>query len=189
MEARSDDRLKRKTLSALHYLLLLGGALLLLAAGAKLNPWLTTAALPAGWIVGSLAEYAVHRFVLHGPPLTAGVHTRHHAAPTLDQIDPLSYLGPLAVALISWFALGALLGNAALANGATAGLCLQYSWFRAVHRRMHRPGHRMARGARAHFHRGHHADTGCNFGVTTLLWDYLFGSRHVPAQEKSGNPR
>lgn len=187
MEPASPGRLKRKSLSALHYVLLVGGALLLLAAGVRADPWLTAAALPAGWIAGSLAEYAVHRFVLHGPALTAAVHARHHAAPAREQIDPLSYLGPLAVALITWFALGALFGNAALANGATAGLCLQYSWFRAVHRRMHRPAHPMSRGKRAHFHRGHHADAGCNFGVTTPVWDHFFGSRYIAAQDRAGD--
>jgi sterol desaturase/sphingolipid hydroxylase (fatty acid hydroxylase superfamily) len=89
------------------------------------------------------------------------------------------------VALATWFALGALSGSTPLADGITAGLCLQYSWFRAVHRRMHRPGHAMSRGARAHFHRGHHADAGCNFGVTTLLWDSLFRSRYVAPREQS----
>lgn len=189
MEPRQDDRLKRKALSALHYVLLVGAALLLLAGGTAASPWLTAAALPAGWLAGSLAEYAVHRFVLHGPPLTASVHARHHASPALEQIDPLSYLGPLAVALLTWLVLVAILGNAPVANGITAGLCLQYSWFRAVHRRMHRPGHRMSRGKRALFHRGHHADAACNFGVTTPVWDHLFRSRYVPAAAPARDAR
>ena len=115
--------------------------------------------------------------MLHGPKLTAGVHARHHAAPAQEQIDPLSYFGPIAVALFAWLALRELGAGTVAANGITAGLCLQYSWFRAVHRRMHRPGHPLASGKKAHFHRGHHADTGCNFGVTTPFWDRCFGSQ------------
>ncbi len=113
MEPRSDDRLKRRTLSTLHYLLLVGGALLLVGASARTAPLMTALALPAGW--------------------------------------------------------------------------LQYSWFRAAHRRMHRPGHTLSRGTLAHFHRGHHADTGCNFGVTTPVWDHLFGSRHVATRDRPGD--
>lgn len=189
MEPRRTDHLKRKALSALHYLLLVGGALALLAAGARDDLPLTVAALVAGWIAGSLSEYAVHRFVLHGPRLTASVHARHHAAPAQEQIDPLSYFGPIAVALIVWTALPALGGEAPVAHGITAGLCLQYSWFRAVHRRMHRPGHRLAVGALAQFHRGHHVDLRCNFGVTTPVWDRLFRTQRAAARMPAGAKR
>jgi sterol desaturase/sphingolipid hydroxylase (fatty acid hydroxylase superfamily) len=54
---------------------------------------------------------------------------------------------------------------------------------------MHRPGHRLARGERAHFHRGHHVDAACNFGVTTPLWDRFFGSRYLPARDRAGERR
>jgi sterol desaturase/sphingolipid hydroxylase (fatty acid hydroxylase superfamily) len=182
VEPGRGEELRRKAASALHYALLVGAALALLAAGARDSPAITVAALLAGWLVGSLAEYAVHRFVLHGPALAARVHARHHAAPAREQIDPLSYFGPIVVALLAWAALHALGGGAALAGGLTAGLCLQYSWFRAVHRRMHRPGHRLASGRLAHFHRGHHVDLRRNFGVTTPFWDRLFRTQRRTAR-------
>ena len=168
--------MKRRALSLLHYVLLVGGAAILLAAGLWHAPRLTLAALTVGWVAGSFAEYAVHRFVLHGPAYTARVHARHHASPAQEQIDAFSYFGPLVIALGGWFAMDSISGQAALAHGVTAGLCLQYSWFRALHRRMHRPGHRLASGSRALFHRGHHGNKGRNFGVTTPVWDRLLGT-------------
>ncbi len=188
MAPRSPGELRRKALSALHYALMVGGAALMLAAGAAAGPALTAAALLAGWVAGSFTEYAVHRFVLHGPPVTARVHARHHAAPQVEQVDPLSYLGPLVVAVAAWFALRWGTGSAILAHGVTAGLCLQYSWFRAVHRRMHRPGHRFSTGEGARFHRGHHADHGCNFGVTTPVWDRLMGSQRTAVRATGRTP-
>lgn len=176
METRPNDQLRRRALSLVHYVLLLGSAAALLAAGLRHAPLLTVAALTAGWVAGSFAEYAVHRFVLHGPPYAARVHARHHASPAQEQIDVLSYFGPIAVAIGGWFAIDMISGQVALAHGVTAGLCLQYSWFRALHRRMHRPGHRLATGTRALFHRGHHGDKGRNFGVTTPVWDHMFGT-------------
>lgn len=179
MASRSPAEITRKALSLLHYVLLAGGALLLLIAGARRDPALTAAALTAGWLGGSFIEYAVHRFVLHGPDLTARIHARHHAMPAQEQIDLFSFCGPLAVAPACWLAISALGGGVPLAGGVTAGLCLQYSWFRALHRRMHLPGHRLNRGAKAQFHRGHHTGPRRNFGVTTALWDRLLGT-HYP---------
>jgi sterol desaturase/sphingolipid hydroxylase (fatty acid hydroxylase superfamily) len=173
----ASEALKRRAASALHHLLLAGAAAGMLVLGMRDNAPLTAAALLAGWLAGSLVEYSVHRFVLHGLALTARVHARHHAAPAQEQIDPISYFGPILVALLVWTALRLLSGEAPPASGFTAGLCLQYSWFRAYHCRMHRPGHRLASGARARFHRGHHIEPHCNFGVTTPLWDMLFRTR------------
>lgn len=176
MESQLKAGKTRRRLSHLHHLLLAGGALVLLAAGYLRAPWLTLAALMAGVVAGSFAEYAVHRFVLHGPAWAARVHARHHASPALEQIDALSYFGPLVVALGGWLAINLVSGEAVLAHGVTAGMCLQYSWFRALHRRMHRRGHRLASGSRALFHRGHHGNQQRNFGVTTPLWDRLLGT-------------
>ena len=176
MASRPNDELKRRALSLVHYVLLVGGAAVLLADGLSRALWPTLAALMAGWVAGSFAEYAVHRFVLHGPPYAARVHARHHASPAQEQIDALSYFGPIVVAIGGWLAIDLISGHAALAHGVTAGLCLQYSWFRALHRRMHRPGHRLAAGRHALFHRGHHGNKGRNFGVTTPVWDRMFGT-------------
>lgn len=181
MGSQPHDQLTRRLLSGLHYLLLVGGAGALLATAGPQNPLLVTAGLLLGWVAGSLIEYLVHRFVLHGPAFAARVHARHHKAPGQEQIDPMSYLTPLVIALLLWAGLHLLVG-VVFANGMLAGLCLQYSWFRAEHRLMHTPGHELATGEKARFHRGHHQNTGCNFGVTTPVWDRLFGSRYEPVR-------
>lgn len=179
------DELKRKSLSALHHLMLGGSALALLAQALALSPLAAIAALAAGWVAGSYVEYAVHRYLFHGRGLPARVHARHHARPAREQLDPFSYFGPLATAVVAWLALRAAIADLAIANGLAAGLYLQYCWFRAVHRRMHVPTHPLSRGVLARFHAGHHADARCNFGVTGRLWDRLFGTRRALAPAKA----
>lgn len=179
MESRRTDALKRRALSLLHHVLLVGSALVLWVEGARYSVPLTLMALMSGWIPGSFIEYVAHRFVLHELAFATEVHAHHHASPAREQIDPLSYWGSPVTAVLVWLALRALTGEVSVSGGITAGLCLQYSWFRSVHRRMHKPGHRLATGALAQFHRGHHLDVHTNFGVTMPVWDALCGTRRV----------
>ena len=179
------DELKRKALSALHHLMLGGSALALLAQALPTSPAETLIALATGWIAGSYVEYAVHRHLFHGRGLPARVHMRHHARPAREQLDPFSYFGPLATALVVWAGLRAVVPAHAIVDGFAAGLFLQYCGFRAVHRRMHVPSHPLSRGALARFHAGHHADVRCNFGVTARLWDRLLGTRRAPSPAKA----
>ena len=172
----------QKTCSSLHYCLLVGGAAVLLGLAFASDARATAIALLAGWLAGSLCEYAVHRFVLHGPRLAARVHALHHESPGCEHIDPFSYFGPIAVAVAAWYAVYAVSRDIAGAHGFAAGLCLQYSFFRAVHRRLHVALHRGASGALANYHDGHHREQTANFGVTTRVWDRLFGTQHVVSE-------
>ena len=169
----------RGAYSALHYTVLVGGSVVLLAVAFQIDARATAIALLAGWLTGSLFEYAVHRFVLHGPRFTARVHALHHESPGCDHIDPFSYFGPIAVAVAAWFAAYAVAHGIASAHGFTAGLCLQYSFFRAVHRRLHNALYRGSAGALGKYHDDHHREQTGNFGVTTRVWDRLFGTQHT----------
>ncbi|MGE5089462.1 MAG: sterol desaturase family protein [Candidatus Levyibacteriota bacterium] len=139
-------------------------------------------AFAAGLGLWTLLEYALHRYVLHHAPPFRRLHALHHAHPAA-LIGTPSWL---SVALIGGLVFLPLLRElpADLANGATAGVMLGYLWYVGVHHATHhrraRPGSYLYRAKQRHaLH--HHAARGCNFGVTTVLWDIVFGSARSSA--------
>lgn len=162
--------------SGLHYLVEVGGAVLLLALALPHGLLPVAIAGLTGWIAGSFAEYALHRFVLHGPRAFAREHGRHHVRPEKAQLDPLSYFAPFGFQGAAWLLVFAATREAALAHALVAGALLQYSYFRLVHRLLHieRPAGLLA--GLAGFHRVHHERPRQNYGVTVQFWDRLFGT-------------
>ena len=69
--------------SGLHYAISIGGPLTLiaLAAPASLSRMLLAGLL--GWFAASFAEYALHRYVMHGMRRFAPAHALHHARPPI----------------------------------------------------------------------------------------------------------
>lgn len=137
--------------------------------------WLAAAA--TGVAVWTLIEYILHRYVLHGLPPLRQMHARHHASPS-ELIGTPSWV---SVAVFGGLVFAPLVRStqASIAYGATAGLMLGYLWYVAVHHATH---HRRARPG-SYLHRAklrhavhHHAQQPCNFGVTTSLWDRVFGT-------------
>jgi sterol desaturase/sphingolipid hydroxylase (fatty acid hydroxylase superfamily) len=142
----------------------------------KLN-WL--AAAISGAASWTLVEYLLHRFVLHRMPLIADLHHAHHATPR-------AYLGTP-----TWVSLPVLAGvffvpvwrlfSLNVAFGAISGFIGGWLWYGLVHHVIHhRRPRRLAmalRGA-SHRHLLHHSPhLSGNFGVTTAIWDYVFGSQ------------
>ena len=127
-----------------------------------------------GW---TLVEYLLHRIVFHHAPLIAELHERHHHDPReLIGTPPWVSIsaGLIGFAIPFWAALGF-----NLATAATAGMSAGYLWFIFVHYTIHRWELRQnsylyrvrLRHARHHYV----SDTG-NFGVTTGVWDHVFGT-------------
>jgi sterol desaturase/sphingolipid hydroxylase (fatty acid hydroxylase superfamily) len=120
------------------------------------------ALLVAGIVAWSFAEYVIHRFVLHG--LSPTQHGLHHASPDA------------AVLTIFWqiwacFALIYLIaGGTFLAGGLFA-----YSWYLFVHHCAHH-GPDILPPPLVKHHRSHHKFATRNYGVSTTLWDRIFGT-------------
>jgi sterol desaturase/sphingolipid hydroxylase (fatty acid hydroxylase superfamily) len=128
----------------------------------------------AGW---TLIEYVFHRFVLHRFPYVAQMHEMHHRNPTAFVGTP------------TWLSLPAILVGAFLppwwkidftiASGLTAGVMLGYVGYVGVHHALHH--WRIDRSSslyrlKLRHVRHHYAGVGGNFGVTTAVWDRLFGT-------------
>jgi sterol desaturase/sphingolipid hydroxylase (fatty acid hydroxylase superfamily) len=121
------------------------------------------AVLFAGGVVAlTLAEYLVHRFVLHGFAPTE--HRLHHANPDG------------AVLTIFWqiwicFALVYLIAGGAF----VAGALVAYAWYLFVHHCAHHGPDSLPLSLLKH-HQSHHRFASRNYGVSTTLWDHVFGT-------------
>ena len=134
-----------------------------------------------GILTWSLAEYLLHRFLGHDkrtqPNLFATEHIRHHSqgdyfAPSykkaLAALAVLAVFLPVSIALVGGV-------HGAVFSGAFVAMYVTYE---ALHRRAHThaglgPYGKFLR--RHHFHH-HFGNPKSNHGVTSPLWDWLFGT-------------
>jgi len=141
-----------------------------------------------GFISCGLFEYVVHRWVLHGPPSMARrSHAQHHAEPRALISAPLFVI--MSGALVIWGLLGLVL-PAGLAALLVFGLYARYNYFALVHHWQHQRGHDLVYFAYLRrlerLHHLHHHRQVVNFGISTTIWDRLFGTfqpTHEPATD------
>jgi len=141
-----------------------------------------------GFLSFSLLEYAVHRWVLHGPPSVARRgHRHHHAEPAALVATPF-FVAPTAS--IAIWQLLRLVCPAAVAAFFVFGLYAGYNHFALFHHWVHH--HRSDDGSGSYWrrldrlHHVHHQRQGSNFGVSTTIWDGIFGTfRPARDQRKS----
>ena len=135
---------------------------IILLAFSRLGMSSEVALFVGGVVTLTLAEYAVHRFVLHG--LAPIEHRLHHANPDG------------AVLTIFWqiwicFALVYLIAGGAF----IAGALVAYAWYLFVHHCAHHGPDKLPLPLLKH-HQSHHRFANRNYGVSTTLWDYVFGT-------------
>jgi sterol desaturase/sphingolipid hydroxylase (fatty acid hydroxylase superfamily) len=137
--------------------------------------WL--ASFAAGLFVWTFVEYVVHRWVFHEVPFFEKYHDAHHA-------EPLALIGVPSFAssgiILAGFFLAPLPFSGALfASGFASGALLGYAAYMAVHHAVHhvqaRPGS-LLYGARLRHMAHHYHGANGNYGVTTGLWDIVFGT-------------
>lgn len=162
------------------YLLLslaLAGLLLQAPASQQLPIWLAIIAGLIGW---SLLEYLLHRYLLHGPPPFLDWHRAHHQRPRALLGTPTAI--SLGLILLLAFAPAWLLLGRWPATALLFGLVLGYLNYSWLHQRLHRPGRPAAWLRHSHQnHARHHQrrDAGL-YGVSTAVWDRVFGTRLAP---------
>jgi len=115
-----------------------------------------------GLVAWTFAEYVTHRFVLHA--IAPAQHGIHHARPQ-DAIDKVFWQIWLAFAVVYLATGGAVL----------AGTLIAYAWYLSVHYcAHHNPAILPARLLKHHL--DHHRFANRNYGVTTKIWDHVFGT-------------
>lgn len=133
-----------------------------LIATSTLRPDLIPGLLVGGALAQTLAEYAVHRFLLHD--LTPTQHRLHHAKPGA------------VIHSIFWPIWAAFIVVYIVAGGVVlAGILLAYTWYLFVHHCAHHARTALPSALLKH-HDGHHRYATRNFGVSTRLWDHAFGT-------------
>ncbi|MFA6266256.1 MAG: sterol desaturase family protein [Pseudolabrys sp.] len=157
--------------------LLVFAVLLAFRGSTPLHPISMAAVYVAGLVAWTLIEYWLHRAVFHHAPILSQIHELHHNFPQ-DLIGTPGWasasIGVVLVAGPLYAVLGFDLGVAA-----TAGLATGYLWYVFVHYATHhwRPRRNSyLYRARLRHARHHHLSHSGNFGVTTGLWDYVFGT-------------
>jgi len=147
--------------------------------------WL--AAVGAGLVLWTLMEYFLHRVALHRIAYFVPLHGMHHAA-------PLAYVGTptwLSVSVLGagLFAPAWGLFGLSIATGVTVGVMAGYVYYGLVHHLIHhRRGGAHAgflRSLRVSHMRHHYSPQQGNFGVTTGIWDRVFGTVIRPVGAKS----
>ena len=141
-----------------------------------------------GWFLWIAGEYHLHRFAMHhlkGRGLASREHLLHHAHP--DRTDPftrfLSYFGVVVVGI----AIGVLLSAAtspSIGVGVAFGWMLGYLFYEMMHWRAHArpPRRRYDLWLRRHHFHHHFGHPMANHGVTTALWDHVYGTFERPEQ-------
>jgi sterol desaturase/sphingolipid hydroxylase (fatty acid hydroxylase superfamily) len=151
----------------------------------ELSLWVLAAVV--GSLSWTLAEYLVHRFVLHQVPGFTRIHDIHHDAPlaivgTPTWLSLSLFLG--AVFLPTWA-----LGSLNTASGLTIGMMAGFFWYGVAHHAIHhrRPRALAARlllASRRHA-RHHYSSQPGNYGITTSFWDHVFGTALESAAPRS----
>jgi sterol desaturase/sphingolipid hydroxylase (fatty acid hydroxylase superfamily) len=146
-------------------------------------------AVPAGVFAWTFFEYLLHRYVLHHVPWVKEQHDAHHheqkaliGTPTYLTLLMFLVLMAVPAVLICGIAVGGCL---------TAGVMLGYLWYAVIHYGLHnwniRPKTYLSSLKRRHALHHHYDDLG-NFGVTTGLWDYIFGTNVTREPGAGGSP-
>lgn len=137
----------------------------------------------SGLLLFTLIEYSFHRWLFHGPDqaMQRG-HLRHHQYPTGADTLPF-FIPPVALMLLAGL-FDALMPLAAalLLTGAIGCGYLAYGECHAAIHRMRFRNPQVRRWAGHHHVHHHHLEH--NFGVTTALWDVVFGTRYVKRRHK-----
>lgn len=138
-----------------------------------------------GVLTWSLLEYLIHRYLGHDRRYRKNVfareHIRHHIegdyfAPTHKKAQAAA----LAAALVTPFAI--LAAGPARGGAYVTGLMLFYTAYEILHRREHTSAGFGAYGrwARRHHFYHHFENAKMNHGVTSPLWDIVFGTYRAP---------
>jgi len=149
------------------------------------------ASVGVGLFVFSFAEYAIHRWLFHGPTgAMRAMHQAHHDGPH-DHVA-LPCISSAVVGGLAWWGLSAAVGPV-IASFFWCGFLTGYVAYGTVHHLEHSvritalPYRWMQR--RWAVHTVHHRLVGTNFGVTTSFWDHVFATHYRSRRRAVGGWR
>lgn len=137
-------------------------------------------AIVLGAITWTLLEYGLHRFVMHAWPNGSQLryeHLEHHRQREYFASNAMKAKGAAVAFVVAFGATFALVGPALAATYGVAMLAT-YLAYEQFHARLHLkpPTTAFGRFARLHHFHHHHGDPMSNHGVTSAVWDRVFGT-------------
>jgi len=147
--------------------------------------WLTIpAAFVGGAFLWSFTEYAMHNWRGHkgkGKNPFSREHLAHHAdsdyfTPTYKKVRTASVVTLLVLPPLAWA------GGLPFGVALVAGFLASYIGYEVLHRRIHThpPTGPYGRWARKHHFYHHFSRPNLNHGVTSPIWDVVFGTLERP---------
>ena len=133
-----------------------------------------------GMALWTLGEYLMHRFAMHamrGKGMASREHLRHHAErDSVLESWYFAWTGVIAVGIALAINAAKLLGPVGICLG--AGWVAGYGFYDWIHWRAHRRpiAHPYERWVRRHHFHHHFGHPTANHGVTTPVWDMVFGT-------------
>jgi len=152
-------------------------------------PYHVVGGLLVGWFVWTFTEYMMHRFIFHYHPKTERlkrmffvIHGVHHAQPLCRTrlVMPPAMSIPLGVAFYGLFYLviDVMLGAPIWLYPSYAGILIGYVVYDMTHYALHHAKLTGGYLSNCRFqHMQHHGSCpNMRFGVTSPVWDYVFGT-------------
>lgn len=136
-----------------------------------------------GWLLFTLAEYLVHRYLYHIPATTAGrakfqytMHGVHHEYPKDKTRLAMPPILTVFVASLLFFIFRFVFGTWAF--GILAGFTFGYALYLFVHYAIHAysPPKNFLKVWWTHHSQHHYRQDEIAFGVSTTLWDHIIGT-------------
>lgn len=149
----------------------------------------------AGVVVWSLVEYVLHRYIFHwtndtalGKRIHFLFHGVHHDFPNDSDRLVMPLLMSLPLAVIFYGLYYVTLGGPRLAEPFFVGFAIGYLAYDGTHYAVHhfKQTTRIGKFVKRHHMLHHHADHDGGFGVSSPVWDYVFGT--MPQVSKLRKP-
>ena len=140
--------------------------------------------IPFGIFLWTLIEYELHRFFFHWRPrnrrlanIVSGFHIVHHGRPRNPECILARARTTLPLSAIILGLTYATTGSTTTAAGIAIGVWTGFLYYEWVHYRVHTSGSTFGlEGHRSRHFRHHFVDDTKCFGVTSPVWDFVFGT-------------
>lgn len=146
-------------------------------------------ALAAGLLYWTFIEYFLHRFVFHlvkvkepWRTMASGLHMAHHREMDIKELVIAPPLVSLGFSPVIFLVALAFTWSLSLAMLVVAGVFIGYVLYEWAHYGAHQyqPKNAFFRYLKRYHLLHHYKDPNGTFGVTTPIWDYVFGTIYRP---------
>ena len=156
----------------------------------SLSPWLTASLFFVGWLAFTWVEYNVHRYVFHMRAYTEKrkelqytLHGVHHEYPKDKERLAMPPVVSITIATILLLILRLVMGDFVFAF--LPGFLVGYASYLGVHYMVHayQPPKNFLKALWVNHGIHHYKDGEIVFGVSSPLWDYIYGTMKEKASK------